>query len=56
MLSWRRAARGNQTGVSGMARIHTASALSMLPVCILYLVFNRKSMEGMTSGSVKGWV
>lgn len=39
---------------SNMARIYTASVFSMLPVCALYLVFNRKFIEGMTSGSVKG--
>lgn len=37
-----------------MARIYTASVITMLPVIVLYLCFSRKFIEGMTSGSVKG--
>lgn len=39
---------------SNMARIYTASVISLLPICILYLAFSQKFIEGMTSGSVKG--
>ena len=39
---------------SNMARIYTASVVSIAPVIILYLLFSRKFIEGMTSGSVKG--
>lgn len=39
---------------SNMARIYTASVISMAPVIILYLLFSRRFIEGMTSGSVKG--
>ncbi len=39
---------------SNMARIYTASIISIAPVIILYLLFSRKFIEGMTSGSVKG--
>lgn len=39
---------------SNMARIYTASVVSIAPVIILYLFFSRKFIEGMTSGSVKG--
>ncbi len=39
---------------SNMARIYTASVISIAPVVILYLLFSRKFIEGMTSGSVKG--
>jgi raffinose/stachyose/melibiose transport system permease protein len=37
-----------------MARIYTASAISILPIIMLYILFNRRFIEGMTSGSVKG--
>lgn len=39
---------------SNMARIYTASVLTILPIIILYLLLSRKFIEGMTSGSVKG--
>lgn len=39
---------------SNMARIYTASCVTILPVIVLYLLFSRKFIEGMTSGSVKG--
>lgn len=39
---------------SNMARIYTASAITIAPVIILYLIFSRRFIEGMTSGSVKG--
>lgn len=39
---------------SNMARIYTASVITIAPVIILYLIFSRKFIEGMTSGSVKG--
>lgn len=39
---------------SNMARIYTASVVTVSPVIILYLLFSRKFIEGMTSGSVKG--
>lgn len=39
---------------SNMARIYTASVITIAPVIILYLFFIRKFIEGMTSGSVKG--
>lgn len=39
---------------SNMARIYTASVLSILPICAIYLIFSQKFIEGMTSGSVKG--
>ena len=39
---------------SNMARIYTASVISMAPICALYLVFSQRFIEGMTSGSVKG--
>lgn len=39
---------------SNMARIYTASVISIVPVVILYLIFSRRFIEGMTSGSVKG--
>lgn len=39
---------------SNMARIYTASVISIAPVVVLYLLFSRKFIEGMTSGSVKG--
>ena len=44
------------TGEYGMnmARIYTASVITIAPVIILYLFFSRKFIEGMTSGSVKG--
>ncbi|MEA5029993.1 MAG: carbohydrate ABC transporter permease [Sphaerochaeta associata] len=39
---------------SNMARIYTASVLTITPIIVLYLFFSRKFIEGMTSGSVKG--
>ncbi|MEY8352821.1 carbohydrate ABC transporter permease [Lachnospiraceae bacterium 54-53] len=39
---------------SDMARIYTASVITITPVIVLYLLFSRKFIEGMTSGSVKG--
>lgn len=39
---------------SNMARIYTASVITIAPIIILYLFFSRKFIEGMTSGSVKG--
>lgn len=39
---------------SNMARIYTASVITVAPVIILYLFFSRRFIEGMTSGSVKG--
>lgn len=39
---------------SNMARIYTASVITMAPVIIMYLVFNRRFIEGLTSGSIKG--
>lgn len=39
---------------SNMARIYTASCITIAPVIVLYLLFSRKFIEGMTSGSVKG--
>ena len=39
---------------SDMAKIYTASVITIAPVIILYLLFSRKFIEGMTSGSVKG--
>ena len=39
---------------SDMAKIYTASVITIAPVIILYLLFCRKFIEGMTSGSVKG--
>lgn len=39
---------------SNMARIYTASVITIAPVIILYLLFSRKFIDGMTSGSVKG--
>lgn len=44
------------TGEYGMnmARIYTASVITIAPVIILYLFFSRRFIEGMTSGSVKG--
>ncbi len=38
---------------SNMARIYTASCITILPVIVLYLIFSRRFIEGMTSGSVK---
>lgn len=38
---------------SNMARIYTASVLTILPIIVLYLLFSRRFIEGMTSGSVK---
>jgi raffinose/stachyose/melibiose transport system permease protein len=39
---------------SNMARIYTASAITILPIVVLYVLFSRRFIEGMTSGSVKG--
>lgn len=39
---------------SNMARIYTASVISIAPVVVLYLLFSRRFIEGMTTGSVKG--
>lgn len=39
---------------TSMARIYTASCIAMGPVIFMYLIFNRRFIEGMTSGSVKG--
>jgi len=39
---------------SNMARIYTASAITILPIVVLYILFSRRFIEGMTSGSVKG--
>lgn len=39
---------------TNMARIYTASCITILPVIVLYLLFSRRFIEGMTSGSVKG--
>jgi len=39
---------------SNMARIYTASVITIAPIIILYLFLSRKFIEGMTSGSVKG--
>ena len=39
---------------SDMAKIYTASVITIAPVIILYLLFSRKFIDGMTSGSVKG--
>jgi raffinose/stachyose/melibiose transport system permease protein len=39
---------------SNMARIYTASVITIAPVVLLYLIFSQKFIEGMTSGSVKG--
>lgn len=39
---------------TNMARIYTASVITIAPIVILYLLFSRKFIEGMTSGSVKG--
>jgi raffinose/stachyose/melibiose transport system permease protein len=39
---------------SNMARIYTASAITILPIIVLYILFSRRFIEGMTSGSVKG--
>ena len=39
---------------SDMAKIYPASVITIAPVIILYLLFSRKFIEGMTSGSVKG--
>lgn len=39
---------------SDMAKIYTASVITVTPVITLYLLFSRKFIEGMTSGSVKG--
>ena len=38
---------------SNMARIYTGSVLTITPVVALYLIFSRRFIEGMTSGSIK---
>ena len=39
---------------SNMARIYTASAITITPIIVIYLIFSQRFIEGMTSGSVKG--
>lgn len=39
---------------SNMARIYTASVFTIAPIVVLYLVFSRRFIEGLTTGSVKG--
>lgn len=39
---------------NNMARIYTASMISIAPIILLYVLFSRRFIEGMTSGSVKG--
>lgn len=39
---------------SNMARIYTASVITIVPIIAIYLIFSQKFIEGMTSGSVKG--
>ncbi len=39
---------------TNMARIYTASVFSFVPIAGIYLIFSRRFIEGMTSGSVKG--
>ena len=39
---------------SDMASIYTASAITITPIIVIYLLFSRRFIEGMTSGSVKG--
>lgn len=39
---------------SNMARIYTASVITIAPIILMYIFFSRKFIEGMTSGSVKG--
>lgn len=39
---------------SDMAKIYTSCAITILPIVVLFLMFNRKFIEGMTSGSLKG--
>lgn len=39
---------------SNMARIYTASVITIAPIIVLYVIFSQKFIEGMTSGSVKG--
>lgn len=39
---------------NNMARIYTASIISIAPIIVLYVLFSRRFIEGMTSGSVKG--
>lgn len=39
---------------SNMARIYTASAITITPIILMYLLFSRQFIEGMTSGGVKG--
>ncbi|MEM1485132.1 carbohydrate ABC transporter permease [Oscillospiraceae bacterium PP1C4] len=40
--------------MESMSQIYTASVITIVPVLVLYLVFQRNFIEGMTSGSVKG--
>jgi len=37
-----------------MARIYTASAITITPIIVMYIFFSKRFIEGMTSGSVKG--
>jgi len=37
-----------------MARIYTGAAITTLPIIVMYLLFSRRFIEGMSSGSVKG--
>jgi raffinose/stachyose/melibiose transport system permease protein len=37
-----------------MARIYTAGAITITPIIMIYILFSRRFIEGMTSGSVKG--
>lgn len=39
---------------SNMARIYTASAITITPIILVYLLFSRRFIEGISSGSVKG--
>ena len=36
-----------------MARIYTGSVITITPVIVLFLIFNKRFVEGMTSGSIK---
>lgn len=37
-----------------LARIYTSSAITILPIIAIYLIFSRQFIDGITSGSVKG--
>lgn len=39
---------------SNMARIYTASVITIAPIILMYILFSKRFIEGMTSGSVKG--